>query len=349
LIVEFMAFLFGSFRRFIRSILGTAYDDDTTYGKAFLIVDSNFGRVHDGAMATYGFVGLGSMGAPMALQLAARCAERGDRLLVWNRSSGRDAAVLAAGAEAAPDPARLAAACDVVVVMLPDLRQLIELTDGPAGLLADIRSPTVLVICSSVAPDGARDYAAHASELTGGLVQVVDAPVSGGPEGAGTGTLAIMAGGSADAVAAAWPALVSMGTTVRHLGPIGSGSLAKACNQMVVAATMIALSEASVLAESAGVDVAGLLDVLGGGYASSRLLEVKKDSLISRTYAPAGKAEYMVKDLQFVRAEAARTGAALSQAELSLATFTAASDAGLGDQDMSVVHHLIRQRSADST
>jgi 2-hydroxy-3-oxopropionate reductase len=296
-------------------------------------------------MATHGFIGLGSMGAPMAGRLAVRCAERGDRLLVWNRSSGRDATVLTAGAEAAPDPAQLAAACDIVVVMLPDLRQLIELTDGPAGLLADVRTPTVLVICSSISPQGARDYAAHASELTGGLVQVVDAPVSGGPEGASTGTLAIMAGGSEAAVAAAWPVLTSMGTTVRHLGPIGSGSLAKACNQMVVAATMIALSEASVLAESAGVDVAGLLDVLGGGYASSRVLEVKKHNLISRTYTPAGKAEYMVKDLQFVQSEATLTGARIGQAELSLATFTAVADAGLGDQDMSVVHHLIRQRA----
>jgi 2-hydroxy-3-oxopropionate reductase len=296
-------------------------------------------------MTTYGFIGLGSMGAPMAVRLAAGCAERGDRLLVWNRTSGRDAAVLAAGAEVAREPAELVAACDVVVVMLPDLPPLIELTDGPAGLLSEVRTPTVLVICSSISPQGARDYADHAAELTGGWVQVVDAPVSGGPEGAFAGTLAIMAGGSDAAVSAALPALTSMGSTVRHLGPIGSGSLAKACNQMVVAATMIALSEASVLAESAGVDVAGLLDVLGGGYAACRVLEVKKHNLISRIYSPAGKAAYMVKDLQFVHAEAALHRAAVGQAELSLATFAAVADAGLGDQDMSVVHHLIRQRA----
>lgn len=296
-------------------------------------------------MTTYGFVGLGSMGAPMAVRLASRCAERGDRLLVWNRSSGRDAAVLAEGAERARDPAHLVAACDVVVVMLPDLPQLIELTDGPAGLLSDARTPTVLAICSSISPQGVRDYAEHAAEVTGGLVQVVDAPVSGGPEGASTGTLAIMAGGSEAAVTAAWPALTSMGTTVRHLGPIGAGSLAKACNQMVVAATMIALSEASVLAESAGVDVAGLLDVLEGGYAASRVLEVKKHNLTSRTYSPAGKAEFMVKDLQFVHAEAELNSARVDQAELSLATFAAVADAGLGDQDMSVVHRIIRERA----
>ncbi len=183
--------------------------------------------------------------------------------------------------------------------------------------------------------------------MTEGLVQVVDAPVSGGPEGANTGTLAIMVGGAEAAVAAAWPALTAMGAIVRHLGAIGSGSLAKACNQMIVAATMIALSEASALAESAGVDVAGLLDVLSGGYAASRLLEVKRDNLISRSYSPAGKAAYMVKDLEFARSEADRTGAKVEQAELSLATFTAVAEAGLGEQDMSVVHQLIRRRTRD--
>ena len=296
-------------------------------------------------MKTYGFIGLGSMGAPMATQLAAHCAERGDQLLVWNRSAGRDAPVLALGARVASDPADLVAGCDVVVVMLPDLPQLIELTDGHAKLLSGVQTPTVLVICSSISPESARSYAAHAAELTGGLAQVVDAPVSGGLEGASTGTLAIMAGGSEAAVAAAWPALTAMGGTVRHLGPIGSGSLAKACNQMVVAATMIALSEASVLAESAEVDVAGLLDVLAGGYAASRVLEVKRENLIARSYSPAGKAAYMVKDLGFVRSESHRTGVEVEQAELSLATFTAVAKAGLGEQDMSVVHRVIRDRA----
>jgi 2-hydroxy-3-oxopropionate reductase len=300
---------------------------------------------HHGCMTSYGFIGLGSMGTPMAGHLADHCSSRGDRLLVWNRSPGRDAALIAKGATVSSDPAQLAAACEVVVVMLPDLPQLVELTDGPTQLLSGVREATVLVICSSVSPQAIRSFAEHAGELTGGLLQVVDAPVSGGTEGATDGTLAIMAGGSDEAVATAWPALTAMGTTVRHLGPIGSGSLAKACNQMVVAATMIALSEASVLAESAGVSVAGLLDALAGGFAGSRVLEVKTENITSGTYAPTGKAAYMVKDLGFVQAESRQTGATTAQAELSLALYTAVTDAGLGDQDMSVVHALIRQRS----
>jgi 2-hydroxy-3-oxopropionate reductase len=233
-------------------------------------------------MKTYGFIGLGSMGAPMATRLARHCVEQRDRLLVWNRRREREAAVLAHGATAASDPADLVAVSDVVVVMLPDIPQLLELTDGRARLLSGVKSPKVLVLCSSISPADARAFAGHVSELTDGLVQVIDAPVSGGPEGAEEGTLAIMVGGNNEAVAAAWPALTAMGSTVRHLGAVGSGSLAKACNQMVVAATMIALSETSVLAEAAGVDVADLLDVLAAGYAASRVLEVKGANLASQ-------------------------------------------------------------------
>jgi 2-hydroxy-3-oxopropionate reductase len=298
-------------------------------------------------MRTYGFLGLGAMGTPMAVHLANYCSAQGDRLLVWNRSPGRAAAVTAAGATVVTDPRAMVAQCQVIVVMLPDLPQLLELTDGPTQLLSGAEQPTVLVVCSSVSPQGVRSFAEHAAELTNGLVQVIDAPVSGGTEGATGGTLAIMAGGADSSVAVAWPALTAMGTTVRHLGPIGSGALAKACNQMVVAATMIALSEASVLAESAGVSVEGLLDVLAGGFAASRVLEVKTQNLTSNTYAPTGKAIYMVKDLGFVQAESELTGAPTAQAALSLDIFRAVADAGLGDQDLSVVHALIRQSRSD--
>ena len=313
-----------------------------------MVLDTSWACRDDVGMSTYGFIGLGSMGTPMAVHLADFCSATGDRLLVWNRSPGRDATVIAAGATAATDPRAMVAQCQVVVVMLPDLPQLLELIDGPTQLLAGIEQPTVLAICSSVSPQGVRTFAAHTAELTNGLPQVIDAPVSGGPEGALEGTLAIMAGGTDDAVTTAWPALTAMGTTVRHLGPIGSGELAKACNQMVVAATMIALSEASVLAESAGVSVQGLLEVLAGGFAASRVLEVKTQNLISNTYAPTGKAIYMLKDLAFVRAESELTGARTTQAALSLEFFQAVADANLGDQDLSVVHALIRHGRTDS-
>jgi len=285
------------------------------------------------------------MGGPMAAQLGEFCRANGNELQVWNRTPGRDVALVANGARTATGPAELVAASEVVVVMLPDLPQLADLTGGPVRLLSGVVRPTVLVICSSISPGAARSYAAWAAELTDGLVQVVDAPVSGGTEGAAAGTLAIMAGGAESAIAAAWPALTAMGTTVWHLGPLGSGSLAKACNQMVVAATVVALSEACTLAESAGIEVGALLDVLSGGFAASRVLEVKAANLVSKQYPPTGKAIYMVKDLGFVRAEAELTGTPTDQALLSLELFTAVAREGLGDQDMSVVHQLIRRRA----
>ena len=289
------------------------------------------------------------MGAPMASSLAATAVAAGDRVLVWNRTPGHARSAVDNGAERCAEAAELAARSEVVIAMLPDLVQLEELVFGPAHLLAAVTRRTVLVVCSSVSPSGVREFADRVAEASDGLVGVVDAPVSGGPEGARAASLAIMAGGSADDVAAAWPALSAMGGLVRHLGPIGAGSLAKVCNQMVVAATMIALSEATALAEAAGLNTEGLLDVLGAGYASSRLLEVKRGNLIDRDYAPAGLARYMVKDLGFAAAESAPLQAELAQTELSRSLFTQLTAAGWGDEDMSVVHRIVRARCGLTT
>lgn len=293
----------------------------------------------------YGFIGLGAMGTPMAGHLADHCAATGKQLLVWNRTSGRGAPLIERGVVVVDDPVAMVGVCDVVVVMLPDLPQLVELVDGPVGLLSRVRQPTTVVVCSSVSPSAVRDFAADVVRRTDGLVSVVDAPVSGGTEGAVAATLAIMAGGSDAAVETAWPALTAMGTTVRHLGPVGSGALAKVCNQMVVAATLIALSEASVVAEAAGVSVEGLLDVLAGGLAASQVLTVKANNLASRTYAATGRARYMTKDLGFAVSEAGRVQADVAQTILALSRFVAVEGSGLGDDDVSVVHELIRRRS----
>lgn len=295
-----------------------------------------------GTGTTYGFLGLGSMGSPMAGHLADHCRTSDGTLLVWNRSPGRYPAVVAKGARTVDRAAELAEGADVVFVMLPDLPDLEQLTDGPEQLLAGVTSTTVLVICSSVSPAGVRAYAEHVRAISSGLVRVVDAPVSGGAEGAQAATLAVMVGGAEDDVAKAWDALGAMASTVRHLGDLGAGSLAKACNQMVVAATMVALSEATVLAESAGLSVPGLLEILAGGFGNSRVLEVKTPHLIAGSYRPTGVARYMVKDLGFVQVEAARTGAPVRQAMLSAELFADVVAAHLGDLDVSVVHGLIR-------
>ena len=140
-----------------------------------------------------------------------------------------------------------------------------------------------------------------------GRVRVIDAPVSGGSEGAQAGTLSIMVGGDERDVNDAWPVLAACGNPV-HLGPLGSGQVAKACNQMIVAATVLALGEAAVLADRSGLDLDELFRLLAGGYAGSRILETRGDRIVREDYSPSGAARYMVKDLRFAATVAQATG-----------------------------------------
>ena len=232
--------------------------------------------------------------------------------------------------------------------MVPDLPDVAAVLDGPDGLLAGITRPMLVVICSTVSPAGIRALAADVRARTGGLAHVVDAPVSGGEEGARAGTLSVMVGGSDDDAAQACVELRPVGTPV-HLGPLGAGQIAKACNQMIVAATVLALGEASVIAERAGLDVAALLDLLGGGYAGSRMLEVKKRRFAEHDHSPSGAAKFLVKDLGFATDEAERTGTATPQLDVLRSVFADLTASGLGDQDTSVVQAFIEDLPRIST
>uniref|UniRef100_UPI0020279444 NAD(P)-dependent oxidoreductase n=1 Tax=Actinotalea sp. C106 TaxID=2908644 RepID=UPI0020279444 len=200
--------------------------------------------------------------------------------------------------------------------------------------------PLPVVVSSTVSADGLRRLDARLRAETGELARVVDAPVSGGEEGAQAGTLSIMVGGTEEDVALALPVLAAAGTPV-PLGPLGAGQVAKACNQMIVAATVLALGEASVLAERAGIDVGAMLDLLGGGYAGSRLLEVKKHRFATHDHSPSGPARFMVKDLGFAVDELRRTGTASPQTDVVRQVFTDLTAAGLGDQDTAVVQAFL--------
>ncbi|WP_264159334.1 NAD(P)-dependent oxidoreductase [Mycetocola spongiae] len=281
------------------------------------------------------------MGAPMTLNLLAHRPE-GVPVTVHARSPERLAPLVTAGARAAGSLRELASASEAIILMLPDLPQITEVLAGPEGLLAGIERPTVLVVSSSVSPDGVRALAERLDADTAGLLRVVDAPVSGGTEGAEAGTLSIMVGGDAPTVARVTPVLATMGTPV-HLGPLGSGQVAKACNQMIVAATMTAISEAAVIAERSGIDLAVLLPLLQAGYAGSRVLETKQDRLIRRDYTPTGVAAFMVKDLTAAAAEAARTATRTPQLDTVRTVFDDLVAAGLGPEDLAVVHRFVRE------
>lgn len=279
-----------------------------------------------------GFIGLGTMGRPMA----GHVLRAGFALHVTARRAATAHVLVAAGARWHATARDLAASVDVVVLMVPDLPDVESLLDGPDGLLAGVVRPLVLVVSSTVSPDGLRVLDAGVRARTGGLARLVDAPVSGGEEGAVAGSLSVMVGGADDDVAVAEPVLRALGNPV-HLGPLGAGQVAKACNQLVVAATVLALGEASVLAERAGLDVAALFDLLGGGFAGSRILEVKAHRFVTHDHSPSGPAKFMVKDLGFATDEAARTDTATPLLDVLRHVFTDLTAGGLGDQDTAVV------------
>jgi 2-hydroxy-3-oxopropionate reductase len=291
---------------------------------------------------TAGFVGLGLMGLPMAANLL----RAGWAVTAWNRSESPMRELVAQGGHSAPDVVSLRD-LPVIAFMLPDL-SFIE--DAAADLLKSWeetppQAGTAVVVMSSVSPAKVQAFGRRIQEASHGRAAVVDAPVSGGTKGATDGTLAIMAGGAADDFRRLEPFFSAMGTTVRHMGALGSGSLAKACNQLIVGTTTAALAEAAELAERSGMDPAALFDVLAGGLAGSRVLENVGPRLVRKDYAPTGPAKFMHKDLSFVLASAEAAGAAVPMATAGVELYAELKRQGLGDKDLAVVRQAISNLS----
>jgi len=289
--------------------------------------------------ARVGLIGLGAMGWPMARNLIAA----GVRVGLTGRTPAKAAALVEAGAMWHDSPRSVAAASDVIVLMLPDLPEVEAVLDGPDGILAASPRDLVLVISSTSSPDGVRGLHRRLAEETDGAVRVVDAPVSGGTDGAEAGTLSIMIGGAEPDVARALPVMAACGRPV-HLGPLGAGQVAKACNQMIVASTILALGEAAVLADRSGLNLRVLFDLLGGGYAGSRILSTRGERLVAEDYSPSGPAKYMVKDLDFATAIAAATDSNPVLLPAVKAAFDELVARGLGDLDIAVTRRFIGER-----
>lgn len=281
-------------------------------------------------------LGPGKMGSPMARQLLAA----GHDLLIWARRPESAAALFEAGARFEASPKAIGEHAEVIIDMLQDLTQLEPLLGGDDGLVAGITEPTVLVVSSTVAPQDVRDLASRLASATNGLLQVVDAPVSGGEAGANAGTLSIMVGGDADPAALAIEVLQACGTPVL-CGPLGAGEVVKACNQMVVGITMAALSEAALIAEGAGVDVELMYTMLAKGWGGSAVLNAKRAKVEQRDYTNSGAAKFMVKDLLIALGEASATGRTLPLSSQALTIYQGLVEAGLGDDDLAVVHKYL--------
>ncbi len=291
------------------------------------------------ARGQIGFIGLGAMGLPMARNLVAA----GVRVGLTGRTPAKAASLVDAGAVWHGSPRSVAADSGVIVLMLPDLPEVEAVLDGPNGILAASPRDLVLVVCSTSSPDGVRALHRRLADETDGAVRVVDAPVSGGTDGADAGTLSIMIGGAEPDVAQVLPVLAACGRPV-HLGPLGAGQVAKACNQMIVASTILALGEAAVLADRSGLNLPVLFDLLAGGYAGSRILSTRGERLVAEDYRPSGPAKYMVKDLDFATAIAAATDSHPVLLPAVKAAFDELVADGLGDFDIAVTRRFIGQR-----
>jgi len=289
------------------------------------------------AATTVGMIGLGSMGRPVAEHLLTA---RGSLVIHARRPQPE---LIAAGATWAETPRELASRIDVLLSMLPDLPELESLLDGDDGLLAGAGELLILIGSTSSAP-GVRELAERLHARTDGRVRVVDCPVSGGEDGARAGTLSVMLGGDDETdIATAADVLSAAGTPV-HLGPLGAGQVAKACNQLVVSATILALGEATVLADRSGLDLDRMWRLLSGGYAGSRLLDTRREKLVSGDDSPSGMAKYMVKDLRFAADIAETTGTSPALLPALRAAFDEIVDTGLGDRDISTTRRLIENR-----
>lgn len=293
-----------------------------------------------------GFVGLGLMGAPMAANLLTA----GWAVTGWNRSAAALDTLVALGGTrvASVDALR---DTPVIIFMLPDLAQI---EDSAAGLLASWSAAppapgTAVVVMSSVSPAAVQDFGARVAAASGGNAVVVDAPVSGGTQGAADRTLAIMAGAEDGDFQRLLPLFNALGSTVRRLGPLGSGSLAKACNQLIVGTTTAALAEAAELAERSGMDVAALYDVLSGGLAGSRVLDLVGPRIAAKDYEPTGPAKFMHKDLSFVLESAAVVQAAVPMADAGVRLYAELKRQGLGERDLAVVRQTISNLSDHPT
>jgi 2-hydroxy-3-oxopropionate reductase len=289
-------------------------------------------------MTTIAFIGLGIMGSPMSVHLAAA----GHDVVGYNLTPGRSGPLEAAGGRAAASAVKAVDGADVVAIMVPDSPDVEAVLAGEDGVFATAKPGTLIIDFSSIRPDVSARLAEQAAEH--GL-RLVDAPVSGGEAGAVGATLSIMVGGADDDVAAARPILEVVGSTVVHVGPAGSGQTVKAANQLIVAGTIELVAEALVFLEAHGVDTEAAVQVLAGGLAGNRILDRKAAGMIARQFTPGFRVDLHHKDLGIVTAAAREAGVAIPLGALVAQLMGALRAEGHGSLDHSALLLLVEQLS----
>ena len=282
-----------------------------------------------------GFIGLGIMGKPMARNLM----KAGYELTVHDHSLASAEELEGEGASAAKSARKVAEDSDVIITMLPDSPQVREVVTGEDGVLEGAREGSLIIDMSSISPVVAREVSAAVNEHG---ISMLDAPVSGGDTGARQGTLSIMVGGEADDFERVRPLLEVMGAAITHVGPSGAGQVVKVANQIVVALSIEAVSEALVLCSKAGgVDPAKTLDALSGGLAGNQVMKVRRDNFLNHEFAPGFRIDLHHKDLGNALAAGREFGVPLPMTALVDQMLQALRVKGHGGEDHSALLRVI--------
>ncbi|MCL1593235.1 MAG: NAD(P)-dependent oxidoreductase [Actinomycetia bacterium] len=274
-------------------------------------------------MTDIGFIGLGIMGHGMATNLV----KAGFSVTVWNRTQSKADDIIEAGAIRGQTPADVAREADIVMICVSDTPDVEAVVFGPDGVIEGVRPDSLIIDHSTISPQATQRFASIAADHG---THWIDAPISGGSEGAVNGTLTIMIGGDEEQIQRSRAYLDAIGTTITHVGPLGSGQLVKAVNQILVVVTQLAVSEALLLAEAGGLDLDSTLRAVEGGAAGSWMLSNRGPQMIDRDWRPGFTIDLQQKDLRIVLEAADELGVPLPGTAIVFQMFRALQQQGLG-------------------
>lgn len=272
-----------------------------------------------------GFIGLGIMGQGMARNLL----KAGFSVTVWNRTAGKMKSLLDGGAQAGQHPADVAAKSDIIVICVSDTPDVEEVILGKQGVINGASAGSLVIDCSTISPIATRNMAAALAEKN---VAMLDAPISGGSEGAANGTLSIMVGGQAKDFERALPVFKAMGKTITHVGQSGAGQTVKLVNQILVVGHALAMSEALLFAQAGGVDLQKALSAVEAGAAGSWMLSNRGPQIIRRDWRPGFTIDLQQKDVRLVLDAADKLGVPLPGTGLIFQLYRTLQAQGLGSQ-----------------
>ncbi len=284
------------------------------------------------------FIGMGTMGAPMALNLL----KAGHEVTVHNRTREREEPVAKAGAKRAASPKEAAAGVEAVIICVSDTPDVEAMIMGSEGVIQSAKPGTVVVDMSTISPVATKKMAQALAEKG---VKMIDAPVSGGSEGAQKATLTIMAGGEAEDLEKVRPVLEAMGKSITLMGPVGSGQMTKAINQIAISGTYLALAEGLTLGLKAGLDLDKVTKAISGGVAGSWILQNRSGNMIKNEYPLGFKTSLHYKDLGIALETAKEMGVAMPLSGLVAQLETSLIAQGFGDEDMSNLARAVRRMS----